>query len=374
MGLYRRLARSKRGMATIFGGLFFVILILMGFNLMLWGFIQQDAYNSVYTQMQQRDQQAISENIVPQQPGAQNFTSSPASFNIAVNNEGGTAVSILRIYINGLSGTTQCAGAPCVINPSGSTADPACSSCFFSNGNVPAGVVRQLIAVTGLDLTDCTTGAVYRVVLASSRGRLYSFACPWQAPPIVINNASVFTLNIGPLSISFTFNSFNFTRGSQTQSQPAWVLPSKTNWILWIKVEDIVSSPVTINVQSALLLQSYGGTTAQSTAFFIVNSTSTCPTPGGGCTNGVIPYCAGGVSNCTTGITLPAATSAGPGAPAIIKFAAGTQGSGSMPSAITKDGPYLAFIGFYYTLNGNFQGETVPFVATDVCSSYPAPC
>ena len=60
MGLYRRLARSKRGMSTVFGGLFFIILILMGFNLMLWVFIQQDSYNSVIANMNQADQQAIS--------------------------------------------------------------------------------------------------------------------------------------------------------------------------------------------------------------------------------------------------------------------------------------------------------------------------
>src|SRR5881397_2359743 len=65
MGLYRRFARSKKGMSTIFGALFFVILILMGFNVMLWGFVQLDAYNSVITKMSQRDQQAVSENIVP---------------------------------------------------------------------------------------------------------------------------------------------------------------------------------------------------------------------------------------------------------------------------------------------------------------------
>ncbi len=367
MGLYRRLARSKRGMSTIFGGLFFIILILMGFNLMLWGFIQQDAYNSIYSQMQQRDQQTISENIVPQQPGAQNFTSTPASFNIAVNNEGGTAVSIVRIYITGLSGTTQCAGAsaPCIINQSGSTADPNCSSCFFSKANIPAGVIRQLIKVTGLDITDCTTGAIYRVVLASSRGRLFSFACPWQAPPIVINQNSIFTLNIGPLGIFFDFNSFNFTRGSQTVSQPAWVLPDKTQVILWLKVVNNANTPVTLEVQSAVLVEPYSGSNAGISPYFIVDPKSTCPSPGGSCTTGVLPY--------TTPMVLPAASASGPSPATIVKFSATVQG-GSTPVAITQDGPYLAFIGFYYLLNGKFQGETVPFVALEVCGSAPTPC
>src|SRR6266705_4048116 len=148
MGLYRRLARSKRGMSTIFGALFFIILILMGFNLTIWAFVQQDAYNGVISQMNQGDQQAVSENIVPQEPGTQNFTSSPAGFNIAVNNEGGTAVTILRIYITSTVGTTQCTGAtaPCIAEPS-----PSSTGYSFTNGVVPAGVSRQLLSVSGLD-------------------------------------------------------------------------------------------------------------------------------------------------------------------------------------------------------------------------------
>ncbi len=381
MGLYRRLARSKRGMSTIFGGLFFIILILMGFNLMLWVFIQQDSYNSVIANMSQSDQQAVSENIIPQQPGAQNFTGSTGicggcGFNIAVNNNGGSAVTLSRIYITQCTGSVQCPGgtasslcagsaAPCILNPLGTTADPSCSSCSFTNGNIPAGVTRQLIAVSGLNIND---GGIYRIILASSRGRLYSFAYPWQAPPITIinNQASVFTLNIGPLSIAFDFNSFNFTRGAQTQSQPAWVLPDKTQIILWVRVSNIVTDPVTINVQSGLLLQQYTGSQAGSTAFFIVNSNSVCPTP-----TGNPPSCTG--ITAYTPITIPGATSAGPSPPVILKFAATVEG-GITPQAIAQDGTYLAFIGLFYTLNGHFQGETVPFVATNICGTYPNPC
>src|SRR5467141_5401523 len=108
MGIYRRFVRAKKGISTIFGRLFFVILILMGFNLMLWGFIQYDNYNSSLFKMNQNDQLASSENLVPTNPGAQNFTST--SFNIPVNNLGGTTVSIARIYISNISptGGTKC--------------------------------------------------------------------------------------------------------------------------------------------------------------------------------------------------------------------------------------------------------------------------
>ena len=64
MGTYRRFIRAKKGMSTIFGGLFFIILILMGFNLLVWGFIQYDNYNTSLRSMSQNDQMAASENLL----------------------------------------------------------------------------------------------------------------------------------------------------------------------------------------------------------------------------------------------------------------------------------------------------------------------
>src|SRR3989454_12098024 len=82
-------------MSTIFGALFFVILILMGFNLMLWNFAQFDAYNRVITTMGLSDQQRSAEALTFNPPGIMN-TGSP--FNFTVNNIGGGARPIARIY------------------------------------------------------------------------------------------------------------------------------------------------------------------------------------------------------------------------------------------------------------------------------------
>src|SRR5690348_11584895 len=121
MSLYSRLAHAKKGMSTIFGGLFFIIILLMGFNLMVWGFVQYDSYNQSLSKMSQGDQAAASENLVPANPGATNFDyAGSGSFNITVNNLGGTSVSIARIYITNLSPTvsSQCSSSPCIVDPS----------------------------------------------------------------------------------------------------------------------------------------------------------------------------------------------------------------------------------------------------------------
>ncbi len=340
MGLCRRIARSRKGMGTIFGGLFFIILVLMSFNIMLWTYTQQDAYNTVNTSMSDRDQQAISEKLIPLKPGAQNVTSS--FFNIPVNNAASTTVTIVRIYVTGVSGASQCTGsnAPCIVNPS-----PTSGASFY-----------------GLNIND---GGTYKLVIATSRGRAYGFSYPWGSSQIVINNINQNTLNIGPIQVYIDFNSFNFTRGTQTQSQPAWIMPSKTQIILWVKISNVAPDPVTIAVQSGVLLEQYTGSNAGTTALFIVNGNSICPNP-----TGSPPSCQG--ITAFTPITLPAATAAGPSPPIILKFSATLQG-GTTPQSLSQDGTYLAFMGMFYTINGNFQGETVPFVASNLCITYVYP-
>jgi len=222
MPIYRRFLRAKKGMSTVFGGLFFVILILMGFNLMLWSFIQYDAYNTTLRSMNQNDQLAISENLVPTNPGAQNFSS--VGFNIPVNNLGGTTVSVARIYITNISptGSTNCTSSPCIIDPSSPVNCTGNGICLFTNGNIAAGEINHLIHVTmptsvpGQTVND---GSGYKVILSSTRGRLFSFFYPWPVTTTTGGNpGGNFVTNIGPLSIYFDYKSFNFTQGAQTTS------------------------------------------------------------------------------------------------------------------------------------------------------------
>src|SRR2546422_10592204 len=100
MRFYTKFVRAKKGMSTIFGALFFVILILMGFNLMLWNFAQFDAYNRVITTMGLSDQQRSAEALTFNPPGIMN-TGSP--FNFTVNNIGGDTSTIRSLYIHKLS-------------------------------------------------------------------------------------------------------------------------------------------------------------------------------------------------------------------------------------------------------------------------------
>src|SRR6267143_4539603 len=226
----RHFRRDKKGMSTIFGALFFVILILMGFNMFLWDFVQFDNYNRILTNMTQMDTMSQSENLIPNNPGARDFGAN--SFNITVNNLG-IDVRIARIYIINLSPTNsnQCLPAnPCIVD-----AGPTIPG--IANGNVRRGLIDYRIKInTGSGLAPINDGSGYKVVMSTVRGRQFSFFYPWPVtPPSGGGGGGTFQTNIGPLSVFFDFKSFNFTQGSQTQSQPAWCLPSGATVLLYLK-------------------------------------------------------------------------------------------------------------------------------------------
>ncbi len=340
-------------MSTIFGGLFFIILILMGFNLMLWSFIQYDAYNTVVNTMTQRDTQAAGENLVPTNPGATDFDIPAQSFNITVNNLG-IAVSIARIYIINISPTSsnQCTSSPCIV-------DPLPASVNFRNGNVQEGEINHKIKVTGILVND---GSGYKVILASTRGRLFSFYYPWpvSAPN---NGQGVFVTNIGPLSIYFDFKSFNFTQGGQTSSTSAFCVPSSPNIVFWVKISNSATdSTVTLKKQTMMQMQPYGANGfGQFVRMWIVDPSTVNP-------NTVVGY-----NEVTNPYILPAADPSGPSAYTIVKFSASSEG-GSNAQSMGRDDNWITFIGFYYVYKGLVQGQTIPFMDFRSTTGYPASC
>lgn len=354
MTVFRRFIRAKKGMSTIFGAIFFIILTLMGFNLLVWNFVQYDAYNQVVAKMGQRDQLAISENLVVNQPGA--VTSGATSFNITASNLGGTSITISRIYINNVSPTmsNQCAAAPCI-------ADPAGSPYSFTNANIQSGELNHPIKVSGLQIND---GNGYRIVLASSRGRLFAFFNPWPQAP-TSGGGGTFVTNIGPLNIYFDFNSFNFTQAGNTQSQPAWCVP-RVNIVFWIKIANAATDgTVTLKKSTVIFPQPYStsGSGGQFGPFYVVDGSTISP-------SGMVAYNEG-----TNPYTLPAATANGPSAFKIVKFGSTTP-AGNAPNSLGGVPPdfFLTFIGFNYLYRGVVQGQTIPFIAMRSVDGWPGPC
>jgi hypothetical protein len=352
MSVYRRLARSKKGMSTVFGGLFFVIIILMGFNVMLWGFIQYDAYNHVITSMSQRDQQAVSENLVP--VNATYPTGGP--LNIIVNNLGGSAVSIAAIYIwnTNTTGTTQCRPTPCILYA------PPPSFTYFTNGNIPAGSVNFVVHAIGINVKD---GNSYRITLATTRGREFSLYYPWRFNSLIINGGSGgnFVTNVGPLAIYFDFKSFNYTNANSgacsgtpgNPSCPAFCMPSNAV-VLYLRVANTASdSAVTILTQTGLEAQAYGvngfGQFAQA---WLLSPNSINPG-----TNFPYALASNNYTLAPAGVNGPT-----PQSFAILKIGAGNAGGSGAVTFGNTGRTWITFIGIYYLYKGQPQGETIPFM------------
>jgi len=349
MSVYRRLARSKKGMSTIFGGLFFVIIILMGFNVMLWGFIQYDAYNHVITSMSQRDQQAVSENLVP--VNATYPTGGP--LNVIVNNLGGSSVSIATVYIWNTNTTGQCRPTPCIVYP------PPPAFTYFTNGNIPAGAVNFVVHVIGINVKD---GNSYRITLATTRGREFSMYYPWRFNSLIVNGGGGgnFVTNIGPLAVYFDTKSFNFTSGTQTTSQSAFCMPASTSVVLYIRLADTDPAyNVTLLSQTgieAIPYQQSGN--GQYTHAWILDPASVNPS-----------------TNFAYSLSNPYLLQhAGPNGPVPASFAivkiggSGPNTAGSVSFSVSNVS-WITFIGFYYLYKGVVQGQTIPFM--DFVTSSP---
>jgi hypothetical protein len=357
MSVYRRLARSKKGMSTIFGGLFFVILILMGFNVMLWGFVQLDAYNSTISRMSQRDQQAVSENLVPvNSTCTSSCVTGSGTMSIIVDNLGGYSVAVSNVYIFNTNTTGACEPTPCILTPTGTT------------GNIPAGAVNFLVRVS--PSVAILPSNSYHISLATSRGRLFNLYYPWRfSSNIIINNGNGgnFVTNIGPLAIYFDYKSFNFTQGSSgtcsgvapNPSCPAFCMPSGPV-ILYIRVANTSNSTVTILTQTGLEAQAYGvngfGQFAQG---WLLDKNSVNPSTESAYSYAGNPY------------VLPPQPPTGPTQAnfAILKIGASSPGGTGAITWSNAGRTWITFIGIYYLFNGQPQGQTVPFM--DFYTNYP---
>jgi hypothetical protein len=361
MRLYTRFVRAKKGMSTIFGALFFVILILMGFNLMLWNFAQFDAYNRVVTTMGLRDQQRSAEVLTFNPPGITN-TGSP--FNFTVNNIGGVTATITRIYIQNLAplnGGSPCQGSLCIADPTGSPT--------FNNPNIKTGESFHIVTVTGIAIDN----SGYRIVVATTRGNEFSFYFPWPSNLGGGSNSNSTNTAHGALDVKFDLNSFNFTRGSQTVPVPGWTVPYNTPLVYWVKVVNNAISPITLSQYTSLYFVCYQdrfGAGSQYTLCpetdlsYVVDSGTMNP-------NSLLPY-----DEVNNPYVIPAATPSGPNGFKVVKFGSicPAQQCGTPIPNQDVDYPtaYLVFMGFFYRINGQIVGQTISFVAVRACSTYPS--
>lgn len=300
-------------------------------------------------------EQALSESLMVNQPGAMSFT--PQGFSINVSNIGAIKVNITSILIINFSptGSAQCSG------PSVCLLYPATSGTGFTNGVVGISENSHSINISGITIND---GSGYKVILGSSLGKEYGFYYPWPVSNSPQGNGNgPFVINAGPLAIYFDYRSFNFTQGTQTQSQSAFCLPTSTSLILWVKIANTATdSSVTLKASTMMELQPYNANGfGQFTRVWLDDTSTINP-------SNVVAY-----NDSTNPYVLPAAGPNGPSSFTTAKFSASSQSGTSAASFGTSDN-WITFIGFYYVYRGQVQGVTIPFIDLKTTSGFPGSC
>jgi len=93
-----RITRSRHGISTIIGACFFITIMLLAFNLMLWEIVQYDSYQQGLDKMAQRDRDRLAERL---EVSNIFFTATPPPLiTIEVRNTGGISINIVRIYFD----------------------------------------------------------------------------------------------------------------------------------------------------------------------------------------------------------------------------------------------------------------------------------
>jgi len=93
-----RMIRSRRGISTIIGACFFITIMLLAFNLMLWEMVQYDSYQQGLDKMAQRDRDRLAERL---EVSDIFFTAAPPPLmTIEARNTGGISINIVRIYFD----------------------------------------------------------------------------------------------------------------------------------------------------------------------------------------------------------------------------------------------------------------------------------
>lgn len=94
----RHFFRRKRGISTIIGAAFFITIMLLAFNLILWQMVQYDTYQKELDKMAERDRDRLAERL--EVSDIFFTTSTPPHITIYVRNTGGISVNVIRIYFD----------------------------------------------------------------------------------------------------------------------------------------------------------------------------------------------------------------------------------------------------------------------------------
>jgi len=155
-----RITRSRRGISTIIGACFFITIMLLAFNLMLWQMVQYDSYQQGLDKMTQRDRDRLAERLEVTDIF---FTvSGTPLITITARNTGGISINLVRIYFS---------TSPVTIVEKGS------GSHYFTGGFLDLGE-SGTINIYNTTSTPLTATGTYTLTFVTERGNVFTSYYP----------------------------------------------------------------------------------------------------------------------------------------------------------------------------------------------------
>jgi hypothetical protein len=276
----RKLWFRRKGVSTMIGGIILLIIFLAGLVFMAIVGQQYDVFQSTAAEMQQRQIDMYSENLLAAYPGVSNGLGNPVppppatplsfqvscgttqcnNYTLTLNNLGINA-QIVRIYINS---ATVCSS--CILDPSATTT-PTPYRFRVSDRMVNSGESSHFVVFwlpSNVLLSSCTISSPCKVSVVTARGRVFSFLYPFPTVTAVSGAQGGGTgIYIGPLVITFQKALLTYTTGYQSLpivptggGRGYWVIPSVSaneGIILYVKIQtdvgvkhDVYLTPQTV--------------------------------------------------------------------------------------------------------------------------------
>jgi len=284
----RGLAR-RRGVSTIIGSLFFILILLIGLSLFTWEIREFDDYNAVIMGMVESDTERLSELLAFEppviDPDVADLGGGLYRITALLKNHGGVDVNVTRIYIH------ESTGAMAIVDRSDGGPEG------FTGGYIPTGSVSHPVTITStLDPVDGAEASnyTYEIRVATERGRTFTSSYPYTlyeppTPPAPSGNGTSGNggtnasapvtyqgeIAVGPVALNLTAWSWTADSNS-TDKWPGWYIERSESDVIWfVTLRNVGDHDLTLLPASHLLLRD----AVNAMEAYILSPTSTVSSP-----------------------------------------------------------------------------------------------
>lgn len=196
--------RGRLGLSTTLGTAFFVVLMILSLNLVLYAVTQYDSFLGLASSVSDLERERSSEGLSISDIRADN-----SKLNVTATNRGKLPLKILTLWATQWNGTGSDWHRSFAVD------------IYLAPGNTTKNIGQSLTQ-------SFSTNKIYNVKLVTTRGNIASATYV----PLPTNIAPGY-VNTGYLTIAFSVDSFKYTRAGSSTLRTAWNPPATDTCVVW---------------------------------------------------------------------------------------------------------------------------------------------